>query len=84
MYIDDKEPKDICYVSNNDSSNPIVLVLENGKGQLLKEMIEDMKEKYLECINEFYNTSSDDEKEDIIDDVTEKRSNYITKFNGHG
>ena len=45
-------------------------------------MIEDMKEKYLECINEFYNTSSDDEKEDIIDDVTEKRSNYIT--NGHG
>ena len=80
MYIDDKEPKDICYVSNNDSSNPIVLVLENGKGQLLKEMIEDMKEKYLECINEFYNTSSDDEKEDIIDDVTEKRSNYITNL----
>ena len=54
LYIDNKEPKDICYVSNWESTNPIVLVLENGKGQLLKEMVEDMKEKYLECISESY------------------------------
>ena len=80
LYIDDKKPKDICYVSNGDSINPMVLVLENGKGQMLKEMVEDMKEKYLECINEFYTTSSDEEKEDIIEDVTEKRSSYITNL----
>ena len=63
LYIDDKKPKDICYVSNGDSTNPMVLVLENGKGQILKELVEDMKEKYLDCIDEFYNTSSDEEKE---------------------
>ncbi|WP_294393193.1 AAA family ATPase [uncultured Clostridium sp.] len=78
LYIDNNKPKDICYVSNGDSINPQVLVLENGKGQILKDMVDDMKEKYLECINEFYNTSSDEEKEDIIEDVSEKRSNYIT------
>lgn len=80
LYIDNKEPKDICYVSNWESTNPIVLVLENGKGQLLKEMVEDMKEKYLECISEFYNTSSDEEKEEIIEDVSEKRSSYINNL----
>ena len=80
LYIDDKKPEDICYASNGDSTNPMVLVLENGKGQILKEMVEDMKEKYLECIDEFYNTSSDEEKEDIIEDVTEKRSSYITNL----
>lgn len=80
MYMDYEKPKDICYVSNSDISNPSVLVLENGKGQILKEMVEDMKEKYLECVNEFYNNSSDNEKESIIDDVTEKRNSYITNL----
>lgn len=80
LYIDNKKPKDICYVSNSEDTNPIVLVLENGKGQLLKEMVEDMKEKYLECISDFYNTSSDEEKEDIIEEVSEKRSSYITNL----
>ena len=45
LYIDDKKPEDICYASNGDSTNPMVLVLENGKGQILKEMVEDMKKK---------------------------------------
>ena len=80
LYIDNKEPKDICYVSNIENGNPVVLILENGKGQLLKEMIEEIKEKYLECITEFYSTSSDDEKEDIIEGVSEKRSSYITNL----
>jgi len=39
-------------------------------------MVNDIKEKYYECIIDFYNSSSDDEKEDII----EKRNDYITKL----
>ncbi|WP_294373136.1 AAA family ATPase [uncultured Clostridium sp.] len=80
LYIDSKKPEDICYVSNGDNTNPKVLILENGKGQIFKEMLEIMKEKYLKCINEFYNTSSDEEKEDIIEDVSEQRNNYITNL----
>jgi len=52
------------------------LLLPNSKGNLLKEMVNDIKEKYYECIIDFYNSSSDDEKEDII----EKRNDYITKL----
>lgn len=73
-------PKDICYATSQEQLNPIALFLPNGKGSLLKEMIEDIKEKYLECIINFYSNSSDDEKEGIIEDISEKRSNYITKL----
>ena len=73
-------PKDICYVTAQEQLNPIPLFLPNGKGNLLKEMIEDIKEKYFECIIDFYSSSSDDEKEDIIEDISEKRNDYITKL----
>ncbi len=73
-------PKDICYATSQEQPNPIALFLPNGKGNLLKEMIEDIKEKYLECIINFYSNSSDEEKEGIIEDISEKRSNYITKL----
>ncbi|AWK50971.1 ATP-dependent protease [Clostridium beijerinckii] len=73
-------PKDICYVTSLEQSNPKALFLPNGKGNILKEMIEDIKEKYFECIMDFYSSSSDDEKEDIIEDISEKRNDYITKL----
>ncbi|WP_459480373.1 AAA family ATPase [Clostridium saccharoperbutylacetonicum] len=73
-------PKDICYATSQENSNPIPLFLPKGKGSLLKDMIEEIKEKYFECILEFYSSSSDDEKEGIIEDISEKRSNYITKL----
>jgi len=73
-------PKDICYVTSQEQINPRALFLPNGKGNILKEMIEDIKEKYFECIMDFYSSSSDDEKEDIIEDISEKRNDYITKL----
>lgn len=73
-------PKDICYVTSQDQPNPIALILPNGKGNLLKEMLEDIKEKYFECIINFYSNSSDDEKEGIIEEISEKRNDYITKL----
>lgn len=73
-------PKDICYVTAQEQINPMPMFLPTGKGNLLKEMIDDIKEKYFEFIVDFYNNSSDDEKEDIIDDISEKRNDYITKL----
>lgn len=73
-------PKDICYVTSQEHLNPMVLFLPSGKGNLLREMVEDIKEKYFECIIEFYSSSSDDEKEEIIEEISEKRNNYITKL----
>lgn len=73
-------PKDICYVTSQEQVNPTALLMPSGKGNILKEMIEDIKEKYFECIVDFYNSSSDGEKEDIIEDISEKRNDYITKL----
>ena len=73
-------PKDICYVTAQEKLNPITLFLPNGKGNLLKEMVEDIKEKYFDCITDFYSSSSDDEKEGIIDYISEKRNDYISKL----
>lgn len=71
-------PKDICYVTSQEKIKPIILFLQNGKGILLKDMIEDIKEKYLKCIVSFYTSSSDDEKENILEEINEKRNSYIS------
>lgn len=73
-------PKDICYAISQEQTNPIVLFLPNGKGSLLKDAIDELKEKYFECIVNFYTSSADDEKEGIIEEISEKRTNYITKL----
>lgn len=73
-------PNDICYVTSQDQLKPIALFLPNGKGNLLKDMIDEIKERYFECAINFYNSSSDDEKEEIIEDISEKRNDYITKL----
>lgn len=73
-------PKDICYVTTQEELKPVALFLQNGRGNLLKEMISDIKEKYFDCAVNFYNSSADDEKENIIESISEKRSDYITKL----
>lgn len=80
IYENSDAPKDICYVTSEDQLSPMVLFLPNGKGSLLKEMIEEIKDKYFECIMNFYNSSSEDKKESILEEINEKRSEYITKL----
>lgn len=80
IYENKDKPQDICYVINGEPITPIPLFVQNGKGRLLKEMLDDIKEKYIDCINDFYSSSSDDEKEEIIEDISEKRNNYITSL----
>lgn len=80
IYKDNEAPKDICYVTIQDSTSPKVIFLKNGKGILLKDLLEELKSKYLAAVNEFYNSSSIEEKESIIENINEERNNYITKL----
>ncbi|ELC8441950.1 AAA family ATPase [Clostridium perfringens] len=71
------KPKDICYVTLDDVKAPKVIFLENGMGEKLDERLEYVKSFYYEEIYAFYNSSINKDKEDIINDIQKKRSDYI-------
>ena len=71
-------PKDICYVTSKDALSPSIVKVESGKGHVLQKLLQDVKENYYECINEFYTTSNLTEKECIIEKINEERNNSIT------
>ncbi|MBE6051764.1 MAG: ATP-dependent protease [Clostridium sp.] len=77
LYKDCKEPKDICYGTIDDARKPKAIFLSNGKGKELKEEVENIKNSYFEVAMEFYNTSSESEKDSIIEEIHTKRSAYI-------
>lgn len=77
IYKKHESPKDICYVTVEDSRKPEAIFLSNGKGKELKEEVEAIKNSYFDVVMEFYNTSSESEKDSIIEDVHSKRSSYI-------
>ena len=72
------KPKDICYVTDKDLRYPKALFLSNGRGENFKETVEELKNTYFEKIFDFYNSSVNKEKEDILDEVQRKRNTYIT------
>ncbi|HBJ1648911.1 ATP-dependent protease [Clostridium botulinum] len=80
IYEEESAPKDICYVITEDVLNPKVLFLPSGKGTLLKERIDDVKNQYFDCVIEFYNGSSDKEKEDLLEETKDQRNEYISKL----
>jgi Predicted ATP-dependent protease len=74
------KPQDICYVVNNDEKCPKSLFLQGGKGVKLKETLEDIQKLYAERTYEFYNSSSNKEKEEIVENLQKKRSDLINKL----
>ncbi|SHI38814.1 lon-related putative ATP-dependent protease [Clostridium cavendishii DSM 21758] len=81
-YIDEllkkrEKPKDICYVTLEDQRYPKAIFLNNGDGELFKDRLEGIKNFYFDKIFLFYNSSSNKEKETIIDEVQRKRNDYI-------
>jgi predicted ATP-dependent protease len=74
------KPQDICYVVLEDAKRPIVLFLPNGKGNELKRMLEEVKNAYAESTFNFYNSSANKEKEDLIDNMQKKRNELIGKL----
>lgn len=77
LYKDSEAPKDICYVSVEDPKKPRAVFLSNGRGKELKETVENIKNSYFQVALDFYNTSSESEKDSIIDEIHSKRSNYV-------
>ncbi|WP_288678193.1 AAA family ATPase [uncultured Clostridium sp.] len=71
------KPKDICYVTLEDIRVPKVIFLENGMGEKLDETLEYLKSFYYDEIYDFYNSSINKEKEEIINDIQKKRNYYI-------
>lgn len=77
IYKDLDAPRDICYATISDEKKPEVIFIANGKGNFLKKTIEEIKNSYFEVAMEFYNTSSESEKDSLIDEIHAKRSKYI-------
>lgn len=73
-------PKDICYVTLEDEKKPEAIFVDNGKGNKLMKTVEDLKGYYLETIEEFYNSSSSNEKDNLIDQIETKRNDYIAEL----
>lgn len=78
IYQEEGAPKDICYVTTEELLIPKVLFLPNGKGTLLKESVDDIKNQYFDCVVEFYNGSISNEKEELLEKTKEERNNYIS------
>ncbi|MBL4937960.1 AAA family ATPase [Clostridium sp. YIM B02515] len=73
-------PMDICYVVSDDPKRPQVLFLPNGGGTNLKEILVELQNSYSESIFNFYNSSSNKDKEFIIDNMQKKRNLLIGKL----
>ena len=80
QYKDLEPPKDICYVVIEDDKKPEPIFVENGKGKILKEIVEGIKSNYINIIEEFYNTSSNEKKDKLIDEIESKRTKHINEL----
>lgn len=73
-------PKDICYVVLDDNKKPEVLFVSNGNGNKLKDSVERIRNNYIELVEEFYNSSTEDEKDELIEEIQSKRNSYISEL----
>lgn len=72
-----KPPSDICYATIKDIKIPFPIFVSNGKGKKLKMEIKKLKEEYMINFLEFFNMSSEEEKDEIIENIHLKRNKYI-------
>lgn len=77
IFEDKKKPKDICYVLYEDEKYPKPIFVNNGGGNKFKETIEEMQNEYLEYTFQFYNNSTNKEKEEIQENIQRKRNELI-------
>lgn len=80
QYRDLEPPRDICYVSLEDSKKPEPIFVENGRGKELKSIVDQLKNNYIEVVEDFYNSSSNEKKDKLIDEIQTKRTAYINEL----
>lgn len=79
-YKDLEAPRDICYVTLEDINMPEAIFVANGKGKKLKETVDNIKNYYLEAVDDFYGDSSTDEKDYLVEDIQNRRNTYINEL----
>ena len=73
-------PKDICYVTLEDENKPEAIFVANGRGKKLKETVSNIKSSYLEVIDDFYSDSTNEEKDFLVEEVENKRNDYLNEL----
>lgn len=73
-------PKDICYIVLDDYKKPEVLFVTNGNGNKLVEAVEGIRNNYIELVEKFYNSSKEDEKDELIEEIQSKRNSYMSEL----
>lgn len=77
LYEDKINPKDICYAVSKDEKSPKAIIVDNGEGNMFKKTVEEIKKLYMTFIYNFYDSSSDKQKELIIDKIQRKKNEII-------
>lgn len=75
-----EKPKDICYYTFDNYREPKALIIKNSYGMKLKNQLEKIINLYTEKIYLFYNSEISDEKEQIINNVSKLRNDYIEEI----
>ncbi|MGL4655923.1 MAG: AAA family ATPase [Sarcina sp.] len=75
-----EKPKDICYITFDNYREPKALIIKNSYGVKLKNQLEKIINLYTEKIYSFYNSEISEEKEQIIDNVSKLRNDYIEEI----
>ncbi|MGG7212967.1 AAA family ATPase [Clostridium nigeriense] len=73
-------PKDICYIVLEDYKKPEVLFVSNGNGKKLKDAVQEVRNNYIDLVEEFYNSSTEDEKDELIEEIQNKRNSYVSEL----
>ena len=79
-YKDLNSPKDICYVTIGDEKKPEAIFVSSGKGNKLKETVEEIKNAYLEIVDDFYKESTEEEKDFLVEEIQGRRTECINEL----
>lgn len=77
ILMDGKPSKDICYVIKGNVKEPVPLFVNNGYGNKLKKIVDNIQEFYAESIFKFYNGIDNKEKEHLISTIKDRRSKIV-------
>ncbi len=80
IYKEKESPKDICYVIYEDDRSPRVLYLNNGMGKRLQKSLETLQSNLNQSLYRFYNSTTFQEKENILDNLHKKRAEIVEEL----
>jgi len=68
------KPCDVCFVVENDEKCPRILKMPAGFGEMLKSCVTKLQAKYVEIVNDFYNSTDIKEKNEILDELESEKN----------